>query len=1512
VNRTHSGLYDVNGDGLPDEVAKDAGEPFFRVRANLGDRFSDEEIRLWRPDWSEDPSAYLSGGLESDLGALYASMDADVPGACLRPPETLPDGSGNRFSELFDPFRIEDVLEYETGVSYSFGAGVSVFVPLALLAVTIVPGINMSVAKTSATLKFMDIDGDRLPDHVLQLPGQDRVLVRRNISGKAGLLKSASLPEGGSYRFEYESVGNTPQMPQRRWVMSALIRSAGSLPSDRGKTEYGQTYAYEGGYYDRAERMFFGFSRVTAARADGSTITAEYHNRDLWLRGMIRRSAVADSRGTLLAEAITETGKACVEGSGRKAVCFPAVAAQEWRVYDPDDASYSARRMEYEYDIDTGNVIRARDLGDPALAGDDLSASIRYASLGYRFREHPESMEVTDASGAVLRRRAADYGGRGEPVALDEYYEEGRYSRRALSWDGWGNLAGVTDPRGSRVSWKYDDEVHAHAVAIVRDNAQAASDSYVTRAEWDYRLGRALSRTDANGRTMSLSYDAFGRLLSVRSPYDDPGGMPALRFEYRMGAFPGTAVAYSKISHDPDDEQVLRTVSTVDGLGRKLQTAKEGERRGASGERIHGWNVSGAVAYDGVGRTEAEGQPMFIEADGPPCLGGMERPTSYGYDGLDRTVLTVLPDGATIKVEYGIASGCPVATTIDPLGNWTEERSDARGNTLTVTRKDQSGTVLTSASYGYDALGQMLRATDARGVAVTAAYDLAGRRVSLESADTGAVRWTYDESGNLVRKTDPVLRSRKEAVRYEYDGLNRLIRIDYPRSADAIFEYGAADTGNGAGRLVRRTDQSGTSSWAYGELGEVIAMTRSIDRLTPLADPEQAAFSYEWDYLGRLQRVVYPDGEIVAYGYDAGGRIRTVTGRYGGLATEYVKDIAYDARGRRSRIEYGNGTATSYAYDEDRQWLVSIQTAFSTKTLQDMEYSFDAVGNVLGCVNGADAYETSQSYAYDSLYRLVRARGTTTSKPYGVPDRTGEYLQTFAYDEVGNLTRKTSRSSESPGGGLGDDLDYSLAYTYREGKAHQPEIIGNNYLAYDANGNLIEAREGGHGTGAAPGGELYRDGEVRYTDYGFGLARKGQAADGTWARYYVWDEENRLLKSVEGDLTARYRYGADGQRAVKCSGGSETLYFDPMWQASTDYPGFRKSKHVYVGRTRVATRLSLSDSGAAYAQINTYYYHPDHLGSAQLVTDYHGAEYERIEYTPHGELWVEKTSESLDKIPFRFTGKELDEETGLYYCGARYLDPKTGMWISADPALGEYLPRSPESGEARERNRNLPGMGGVYNPANLHLYHYALNNPVRYTDPDGRRPEQDVDRGIIYYEDYGRYEGRSYIRIDRTYGHSEGHFQSTLSVVLKSDDGDEYVVFRNNVQSYADRRKGSCNGKDYTMGAGEYLGKIVIDAKFGSYKDYLQILNADGTQYGDGMFEVHPNQKRDGSEWTKRGLSDGCQVMYGGIKQFDDFISALGSVGRGNGTAISIKILDPVGIRTTCYGYEERALWYGL
>jgi hypothetical protein len=154
-------------------------------------------------------------------------------------------------------------------------------------------------------------------------------------------------------------------------------------------------------------------------------------------------------------------------------------------------------------------------------------------------------------------------------------------------------------------------------------------------------------------------------------------------------------------------------------------------------------------------------------------------------------------------------------------------------------------------------------------------------------------------------------------------------------------------------------------------------------------------------------------------------------------------------------------------------------------------------------------------------------------------------------------------------------------------------------------------------------------------------------------------------------------------------------------------------------------------------------------------------------------------------LPFRFTGKELDEETGLYYYGARYLDPRVSRWLSADPAVGEYIPSAPVNEEARRRNGNLPGMGGVYNLVNLHVYHYAGNNPIKYTDPDGKWVYNNSSKTIVARTENGDYifigSGKTYTgRIDGIItqngtifktSEQEGGVLRSTNIVVNEDDG---------------------------------------------------------------------------------------------------------------------------------------------
>ena len=86
----------------------------------------------------------------------------------------------------------------------------------------------------------------------------------------------------------------------------------------------------------------------------------------------------------------------------------------------------------------------------------------------------------------------------------------------------------------------------------------------------------------------------------------------------------------------------------------------------------------------------------------------------------------------------------------------------------------------------------------------------------------------------------------------------------------------------------------------------------------------------------------------------------------------------------------------------------------------------------------------------------------------------------------------------------------------------------------------------------------------------------------------------------------------------------------------------------------------------------TFYYHSDHLGSTSYITDQQANVTQYDAYLPYGELLVDEHSSSAD-LPYKFNDKELDEETGLYYYGARYMNPVTSMWYGVDPLTEQYV-----------------------------------------------------------------------------------------------------------------------------------------------------------------------------------------------------------------------------------------------
>jgi hypothetical protein len=248
---------------------------------------------------------------------------------------------------------------------------------------------------------------------------------------------------------------------------------------------------------------------------------------------------------------------------------------------------------------------------------------------------------------------------------------------------------------------------------------------------------------------------------------------------------------------------------------------------------------------------------------------------------------------------------------------------------------------------------------------------------------------------------------------------------------------------------------------------------------------------------------------------------------------------------------------TTYAYDPNRRWLKEIDTTTEAgKALQRSEYIFDLVGNVSSVTNGG--YKpVSQSYSYDELYQLVGAKGSYTGR--GGNGRTDSYQQNFAYDDIGNITEKSSTHQWTPSSESPEALQYARAYSYDTQRPHTLRQVGGWSYQYDLNGNLLwralmdekaEVYDGpgqGHDQGgwlkhdptsSSPGSSIEKPKDTgenrgRGKAYAWGLKHFWEPPSGHKLQQYSWDSENRLTEAQQDGKSVRFLYDREGNRTAK-------------------------------------------------------------------------------------------------------------------------------------------------------------------------------------------------------------------------------------------------------------------------------------------------------------------------------------------------------------------------------------------
>jgi RHS repeat-associated protein len=527
------------------------------------------------------------------------------------------------------------------------------------------------------------------------------------------------------------------------------------------------------------------------------------------------------------------------------------------------------------------------------------------------------------------------------------------------------------------------------------------------------------------------------------------------------------------------------------------------------------------------------------------------------------------------------------------------------------------------------------------------------------------------------------------------------------------YSYGdAGASDNRAGRIVLQEDATGAQEFFYGPLGEVVKNIRTV--VIPHFDEQSFVTEWTYDTWNRLTSMTYPDGEKVEYEYNVGGLLRGMRGKKPAAEFNYVKQLGYDKFEQRVFLAYGNGTKTTYEYEPDRRRLknMTAQTA-ANRLFMDNAYTYDKVNNILSLRNSAPVPSSNlmggaseYHYEYDDLYRLTSATGT-----YKGSNEEHRYELAMRYNSVGGILQKTQKHERAGGGGQSFNeqkkTTYDNTYTYSETRPHAPIHIGRQTFTYDGNGNQLGWTDDVSGQrrrimwdeenrirAIADNGALYH----YVYDASGERVLKGQSAgqrifiNGEWksgsgnlGNYTVYVNPYIVLRS--GGYTKHYYI--EGQRVVsKLGGGWDDDGKGPLKAGGdkVDYNG--KSQKLFEGIVKnlkflgengeILTagksgkippgQLNGSNTGNV-SEAFRYFYHPDHLGSTSYVTDASGEVYQHLEYFAFGETFVEEHS-NTHRTPYLFNGKEQDEETGLYYYGARYMDARTSVWLSVD-SLGE-------------------------------------------------------------------------------------------------------------------------------------------------------------------------------------------------------------------------------------------------
>lgn len=871
-------------------------------------------------------------------------------------------------------------------------------------------------------------------------------------------------------------------------------------------------------------------------------------------------------------------------------------------------------------------------------------------------------------------------------------------------------LAGFNpDPTDAAVDAFFADPVGQARALLGRASTRVVVD-HRHQPNWSAVIGRAMHDAD------EVAAGVQGQ-IQIAFDYTDGLGRIALR---KLLAEPGEALAMVDSGTGP-------VATPVDS---------------GSGPR---WVGSGRKVFNNKGDGVLEFNPYFAldhgydDADALVAAGHSKR---NFYDAFGRLTAVNHPDGS--REETAIAAwsrtkhdrndlttasawrAARIAGARGPAAQAAAQQTDLHADTPAVEHLDALGNVVARVDHNRfldrstglpvdqflvtrsrtDIEGNLVEVFDPRGIRIVHhAYDMVGTRAVSTTADAGR-RWRLSDAlGKMAIAGD----AKDNRIRIVYDAMQRPseFRVRPAGLGEFLREqhrYGTAAlvAVNANGRLIQVFDGAGTvATPRYDFKGNVLETRRRFlddPRQVPdwAAAPGLAADTHttltSYDALNRLVQLTAPDGSVETYGYNETNLVETVAvAAPGASAIPFVEDVDYDAKGQRRFIRYGNGVETDYEYDveTDRAALIRTRRLVDGAVLQQLAYTYDPVGNVTAILDGAlpthyfnnTAVDPGGAFGYDAVYRLMTATGREHAAANQSPDWSDghrmalphktngdalqRYRQFFEYDPSGNLTLIQHVAGRGA---------FANAWTRTQ--------------TYAAASNALESST----VGSAPA-ETFS-----YDLHGNIIAMAHLAS-------LQWDEDNRLVRvDSRAGQTVWCGYDGEGNRVRKfiehADGTTEDRIYVGRWErvvfrrANGSLRVARDTLHVLDGQSRVAMierRTAGADAGPASL---TCYQFGNALGTALLELDENAEIHSYEEYHPFGTTALQSVSALRRVLPkrYRFTGKERDTETGLYYHGARYYAPWLCRWTAPDPA-----------GAADGQN----------------LYAYAGNRPIGSSDPTG-------------------------------------------------------------------------------------------------------------------------------------------------------------------------------------------------